>query len=166
MPEWVARMPQDVGYPAGGSLTSDEWKALAMVYCPIIVSFIRFKNTTTSCSHTGKIPLIWEEWSEAAEAEYHKKTKLWQKEEAKRLKRIEKGKRKADGTEETPRPKPRRRMHLRDADNFLSLAAALKILLARSIEIADLDRAQELLQDFLDGFMEARLDAMITQFPC
>ncbi|PSR70650.1 hypothetical protein PHLCEN_2v13455 [Hermanssonia centrifuga] len=112
------------------------------------------------------IPLIWEEWSEAAEAEYHKKTKLWQKEEAKRLKRIEKGKRKADGTEETPRPKPRRRMHPRDADNFLSLAAALKILLARSIEIADLDRAQELLQDFLDGFMEARLDAMITQFPC
>ncbi len=38
MPEWVARMPKEVGYPAGGSLTSDEWKALAMVYCPIIVS--------------------------------------------------------------------------------------------------------------------------------
>lgn len=37
MPDWVARVPNDVGYPAGGSLTSDEWKAMAMVYCPIVV---------------------------------------------------------------------------------------------------------------------------------
>jgi hypothetical protein len=38
MPSWVARLPSQVGYPAGGSLTADEWKGLAMVYCPVIVS--------------------------------------------------------------------------------------------------------------------------------
>lgn len=38
MPSWVGRMPRDVGYPAGGSLSADEYKALALVYCPIVVS--------------------------------------------------------------------------------------------------------------------------------
>ena len=37
MPSWVARLPSEVGAPAGGSLTSDEWKGLALVYCPIVV---------------------------------------------------------------------------------------------------------------------------------
>ena len=52
---------------------------------------------------------------------------------------------------------PQRRMHPNDAHNFLNLAAALKILLARSIEIKDLPEAQELLQAFLDGFLEVCL---------
>ncbi|KAG2063843.1 hypothetical protein BDR04DRAFT_945156, partial [Suillus decipiens] len=41
MPSWVARLPDQVGYPAGGSLTSDEWKGLALVFCPIVVSYCR-----------------------------------------------------------------------------------------------------------------------------
>ncbi len=82
----------------------------------------------------------------------------WRKDEAKRLKRIEKGKRKADGTAEEPKPEPTRRMDRRDADNFLKLAAALKILLARSIALSELDRAQELLQGFLDGFHEVNFN--------
>jgi hypothetical protein len=44
MPVWVARLPTQVGYPAGGSLTADEWKGLALVYCPVIVrSITHFK---------------------------------------------------------------------------------------------------------------------------
>ncbi|KAG2364276.1 hypothetical protein BDR07DRAFT_1280130, partial [Suillus spraguei] len=39
MPSWVAHLPDQVGYPAGGSLMSDEWKGLALVFCPITVSF-------------------------------------------------------------------------------------------------------------------------------
>lgn len=39
MPSWVARLPKDVRYPAGGSLTSDEWKALLLVYSPIVVCY-------------------------------------------------------------------------------------------------------------------------------
>ncbi|KZT60353.1 hypothetical protein CALCODRAFT_533217, partial [Calocera cornea HHB12733] len=34
MPTSYARLPTKVGYPAGGSLTSDEWRALAVVYGP------------------------------------------------------------------------------------------------------------------------------------
>ena len=37
MPTWVAHLPHQVGYPAGGSLGADEWKGLVMVYCPVVV---------------------------------------------------------------------------------------------------------------------------------
>jgi hypothetical protein len=37
MPTWVPHLPSQVGYPAGGSLTADEWKGMALVYCPIVV---------------------------------------------------------------------------------------------------------------------------------
>ena len=37
MPSWVARLPSQVGYPAGGLLSADEWKCLGLVYGPIVV---------------------------------------------------------------------------------------------------------------------------------
>ncbi|PSR77234.1 hypothetical protein PHLCEN_2v7995 [Hermanssonia centrifuga] len=61
MPSWVARLPKEVGYPAGGSLTSDEWKAMLLLYCPLV------------------IPIIWKEWGPAAEREYQVKLDKWQK---------------------------------------------------------------------------------------
>lgn len=42
MPDWVARLPNQVGYPAGGSLGADEWKCMAMAYCPIVVRQVPF----------------------------------------------------------------------------------------------------------------------------
>ena len=38
MPSWVGRLPSDVGYPAAGSLSADEYKAMALVYLPVIIS--------------------------------------------------------------------------------------------------------------------------------
>ncbi|EJU04200.1 hypothetical protein DACRYDRAFT_14360 [Dacryopinax primogenitus] len=34
MPRWFARLPSQIGEPTGASLTSDEWKALAILYGP------------------------------------------------------------------------------------------------------------------------------------
>ncbi|KAH9928238.1 hypothetical protein B0H21DRAFT_712161 [Amylocystis lapponica] len=136
IPRWAARLPHDVGYPAGGSLTADEWKGLALNYGPIIM------------------PLIWDEWQPGAQAFYDKKLAEWTKKDKQRIKRIAKGKRRADDTQEPATPKPQPRMHAQDADNFLSLASALKILMARSIAKADLPRARQLLQDYLLGFMK------------
>ncbi|KAH9947414.1 hypothetical protein B0H21DRAFT_692092, partial [Amylocystis lapponica] len=107
IPRWAARLPHDVGYPAGGSLTADEWKGMAMNYCPAI------------------IPLIWDEWQPSAQALYEKRLSKWTKAEKARVKRIAKGKRRADGTEEPAAPKPKVRMHSQDADNFLSLACTV-----------------------------------------
>ncbi|EMD32048.1 hypothetical protein CERSUDRAFT_77644 [Gelatoporia subvermispora B] len=120
MPQWVGRLPRDVGYPAGGSLTSDEWKAMALVYLPLI------------------IPLVWEDWCDVSERDYQKKLRAWEAKHA--------------DHPNPENPKPERRMHPQDADNFLSLAAALKTILARSIELADLPRAHQLLQDYLHAF--------------
>ncbi|KAG1809601.1 uncharacterized protein BJ212DRAFT_1484307 [Suillus subaureus] len=48
-------------------------------------------------------------------------------------------------------------MHADDADNFLNLAAALKIILGWSISDADIPQAKELLNKYLLRFLEVHL---------
>ncbi|KZO95467.1 hypothetical protein CALVIDRAFT_471468, partial [Calocera viscosa TUFC12733] len=38
MPPWFGKLPKNVGYPAGGNLTSDEWRTLDILYGPAAVS--------------------------------------------------------------------------------------------------------------------------------
>ncbi|KII90042.1 hypothetical protein PLICRDRAFT_29188 [Plicaturopsis crispa FD-325 SS-3] len=140
MPAWVARLPSQVGYPAGGSLTADEYKGLAMVYCPVV------------------LPFVWAEWQPAAEKDYEKKKKAWVDNESKRKKRIEKDKATAKD-KKGPAPEPTGpRMHANGADNFLKLAAAMKILLGRSIRLEDLPRARFLLESYLLEYLRAHPD--------
>ncbi|KAH9914437.1 hypothetical protein B0H21DRAFT_703670, partial [Amylocystis lapponica] len=152
MPRWVARLPKDVGYPAGGSLTADEWKGMALNYCPAIVCAV--STPILALLNSLQIPLIWNEWQPLAAQAHEKKMENWKKNEKARLKRISMGKRRADDGNEPAAPKPKPRMHAQDADNFLLLASALKIILARSIDKADLPRARQLLQDYLLGFLK------------
>ncbi|TDL17694.1 hypothetical protein BD410DRAFT_807179 [Rickenella mellea] len=141
MPAWVARLPREVGYPAGGSLTADEWKGLALVYCPVV------------------IPLIWGEFLSEREETYVKQMANWNKKEAARVRRLTNGKGKATKKDEEPAPKPTPpRMLREDSDNFLKLATALKIIMARSINVDDLPRARELLGSYLKGYLEMHPD--------
>ncbi|KAL5485641.1 hypothetical protein ACEPAI_6682 [Sanghuangporus weigelae] len=121
MPSWVGRLPNQVGYPAGGSLSADEYKALVLAFCPVV------------------IPLIWREWQPLAQAEFNKALEKWEASE--RDPTVQKYER------------PKLRMHPDDAENFLKLAAALKIVLGRTIRLTDLDRAERLLKEYLEGFL-------------
>lgn len=153
MPSWVGRLPHDVGYPSGGSLTADEYKALGLVYLPIIVSvYCPYKRLRSYNDSLVKIPLLWNEWQPVAQQDYEKKLKTWNTNEEKRTRRVTKGKPKQDGSDKNPAPLPEIRMHADDADNFLKLAAALKIILARSISLNELDRAEALLKSYLEGY--------------
>ena len=87
--------------------------------------------------------------------------KKWEKDEAKRRKRANNGKRANGDTEEKPKEKPKCRMHDGDADNFLNLAAAMKILLARTITKSELPRARELLTDYWWRFVKVRASSYI-----
>lgn len=98
--------------------------------------------------------MIWEEWQPSAEKAHEKALNAWKKKEAARLARVAKGKRSADGKEEPANPKPKLRMISDDADVFLKLAAALKIILGRSIDCAELPRAKTLLQAYLLEFQQ------------
>ncbi|KAL5535628.1 hypothetical protein ACEPAF_3722 [Sanghuangporus sanghuang] len=141
MPSWVGRLPRQVGYPAGGSLSADEYKALVLVYCPLI------------------IPLIWKEWVPIDQQEFRSCTDRWEAQERQRLHRITNG----TATEEDQTPKkrpPPPRMHPDDSANFLKLAAALKIILGRSIRTADLSRAERLLKEYLCGFLTMHKDCV------
>ncbi|KZP27743.1 hypothetical protein FIBSPDRAFT_886300 [Athelia psychrophila] len=70
MPSWVARLPHQVGYPAGGSLIVDEWKGLALVYCLVV------------------IPMVLDEWFPTLQAQHLKQLEKWDKNETARDKRI------------------------------------------------------------------------------
>ncbi|KAG1875919.1 hypothetical protein C8R48DRAFT_669170 [Suillus tomentosus] len=137
MPSWVARLPDQVGYPAGGSLTSDEWKGLALIFCPIA------------------IPLVWEKWYPINMKQNQKEIESWEKREQACVRRIASGKQAQNGKDNEPPTHPKdMAMHADDADNFLNLAAALKIILGRSISDADIPRAKKLLNKYLLRFLE------------
>ncbi|KAF7290474.1 alcohol dehydrogenase [Mycena kentingensis (nom. inval.)] len=145
MPSWVARLPNQVGYPAGGNLTSDEWKGMLLVFLPLI------------------IPHVWAEWYPVAESDYAKSLLNRTKKEQARLERIKKNKAKAGDDKPVPRPKPIR-MREDDADLLLKLAAFCKIILGGTIDAASLPRAQQLLEDYLAGFLKNHPDLVKPNF--
>ncbi|KAJ7753057.1 hypothetical protein DFH07DRAFT_774194 [Mycena maculata] len=136
MPSWVARLPTQVGYPAGGSLTADELKGMLLIFCPLI------------------IPNIWDEWYPIAAADHEKSNLSWKKKETARLNRI------ANETDTSAdhngpgRPPKAIRMHKNDPDLLLKFASSIKILLAGTIDVRALPRAQQLLEEYLTGFLE------------
>ncbi|KAL5521122.1 hypothetical protein ACEPAG_9044 [Sanghuangporus baumii] len=141
MPSWVGRLPRQVGYPAGGSLSADEYKALVLVYCPLI------------------IPLIWREWFPIDQEEFRKRHQRWETLEAQCLQRIANGTATTDDQMQKNRPQPQQ-MHENDTKNFLKLATALKIILGRSVKCADLTRAENLLKEYLQGFLQIHKDCV------
>ncbi|KAJ7231191.1 hypothetical protein C8J57DRAFT_1251282 [Mycena rebaudengoi] len=70
MPSWVARLPSQVGYAAGGNLTSDEWKGMLLIFCPLI------------------LPHIWAEWYPIAVTDHERAKQNWKKKNQARLSRI------------------------------------------------------------------------------
>ncbi|KAG2350555.1 hypothetical protein BDR05DRAFT_993937 [Suillus weaverae] len=134
MPSWVGRLPEQVGYPAGGSLTSDEWKGLALVFCPIV------------------IPFIWDKWCPKNAATYEKALTSWETREWQCLLCVGVGR--GQKKDENPSNKPKPQMDPHGSDNFLKLAAALKIILGRSIQDSDIPHAKQLLNDYLLEYLE------------
>ncbi|KAJ7747444.1 hypothetical protein DFH07DRAFT_747766 [Mycena maculata] len=140
MPSWVARLPNKVGLPAGGNITSDEWKGMLFIFCPLI------------------LPHLWAEWFPLAAADHEKAKKRWKTKEAKRLERIAEGTESAtDRKGPAANPKPIRMLE-NDPDLLLKLASCCKILLAGTIDLQALPRAQQLLEDYLAGFLKNHPD--------
>jgi len=90
------------------------------------------------------------------------KKEKWQKDEREWLNRIDKGTTRTGNDKAAPEPvydntvplEPEARMHPDDANNFLKLATVLKIILACTIYIPDLDRAKTLLHEYLVTFLK------------
>jgi hypothetical protein len=59
-------------------------------------------------------------------------------------------------TEKIKKPPSPVKMVLDDADNFLKLAASLKIILGHVINAADIPRARTLLKEYLQGYVRVR----------
>ena len=59
--------------------------------------------------------------------------------------------------DDKPLEKPVIRMHAEEADNFLNLAAALKVILARTVLVGDLSRAEFFLMKYLQTYLKVSL---------
>ncbi|KAJ7858070.1 hypothetical protein B0H14DRAFT_2750017 [Mycena olivaceomarginata] len=136
MPSWVARLPSQVGYASGGNLTSDERKGMLLVFRPLI------------------LPHIWAEWYPIAVADHERSTIARDKKERARKKRIQKGTASATDLKGPIADVKPVRMLENDPDLFLKFVACCKILLAGTIDLHALPRAQQLLEEYLEGFLK------------
>ena len=83
----------------------------------------------------------------------------WTKDEEKRIHRVvaaEVNGNQPTTADRTPKGKPVPHMTPGEPDNLLKLSAALKIILAQTVIISQLDRAKYLLYDYLDIFQKVR----------
>ena len=60
MPYSCGRLPQEIGIPAGGSLTADQWKNLVLVHGPIIVSLRFSDRMLTRAVLSSQVPQLWQ----------------------------------------------------------------------------------------------------------
>ena len=96
--------------------------------------------------------MVWDEWLPSAIADHAKQLTKWEKDEKTRIRKVASGK--ATENDKKPKPKPKMQMLAEDADNLLKLSAALKIIMARTIDEAELERAKNLLYDYLVTFLK------------
>ncbi|KAG8912907.1 hypothetical protein FRC00_003508 [Tulasnella sp. 408] len=154
-PAWLGRIPSQIGIPAGGSLSADEWKTLALVFGPLA------------------LPVVWDDWIDAAADEVKKAT---DKVEAKRrrlkkqhdrvVRQWEQSVSASQHTMEEPPPRPETpelppapeeespRLKRGEMKLFLKLSAALTVLLARTVRIQDLELAHQRLLEYLQEYAE------------
>jgi hypothetical protein len=159
-------LPLRVGEAAGGSLTADEYKfATTGPWAIVVCLFLSGSLCLFICS---QIPLVWERFQsdsdndyEAAVARYPESLEEYKK----KLDTWEKAKQSGNKKSRRPRqPKaPFKRMQPDEPRNFLRFAAALKILVGSSITFEGLDRAKELLRDYLLGFLKVHFS---DHLPC
>ncbi|TDL15548.1 hypothetical protein BD410DRAFT_732539 [Rickenella mellea] len=161
-PLWAGKLPLRVGEPAGGSLSADEYKFAAMTALPIIVRDCashrkRFRNDKF------QIPIVWDLFEDEAVSEfqsaqsryetamkvYDAALEKWNASQAGGEPSHENAKKRKINEKPTPPKPPSIRMQSDEASNFLRLATALKIILSSSIDEAQLDRAEALLEEYL-----------------
>jgi hypothetical protein len=67
MPAWAGQLPQRVGYPAGGSLTADEYKVLVLLPVPMMV-IIWLSHYY--CTNKSQLPFVWDAYYPEALKDY------------------------------------------------------------------------------------------------
>ncbi|KZT50540.1 hypothetical protein CALCODRAFT_444472 [Calocera cornea HHB12733] len=126
MPVSYARLPSQVGEPAGGSLTSDEWRALAVLYGPAAVrAFLLLPVPALTIRQIPPVLL-----------------------KAAREQPATRGRSQADGRAPVPKP----RVHPNAASNYLKLAAVLKIFMRRELLEPELERARGLYLEYFEEY--------------
>ncbi|KAJ7907977.1 hypothetical protein B0H13DRAFT_2499090 [Mycena leptocephala] len=136
-PPWAGRLPLRVGEPAGGSLTADEYKFAVTGPWAVAIPIVWERSLEESNEDYKKAYTRYEELVET----YKEKKKAWAR-----------SRKKGDPPIAPKEPVPR--IQPGEDINFLRFAIALKILVGSSIRLEGLDRAKQLLQEYLLNFAQ------------
>ncbi|KZT51759.1 hypothetical protein CALCODRAFT_442628, partial [Calocera cornea HHB12733] len=149
MPTSYARLPTKVGYPAGGSLTSDEWRALAVVYA-------QHQHITqpAACADFPQIPRVLIEAQEQMQREASQKRAKQKALPGEDVQHAE------EQLPESPPPRPR--VHSDAAQNYLKFATVLKIYMRREISERDIERASRVYLDFFEEYVKIYGSSNVT----
>ncbi|KZT18076.1 hypothetical protein NEOLEDRAFT_1081034 [Neolentinus lepideus HHB14362 ss-1] len=155
IPATCGKLPKDIGTPAGGSLTADQWQLLAVVFGPIIIP-----QLWSACLPSNSGPLLHDRVTAIAKASAVKQAK---KDKADVRLEAQTGANVSDnaadytlqnmsqdattGPEETAEELPFR-LHPDDPKNFLKLSTALTILTKWTISDVEIDEADRLLREY------------------
>ncbi|KZO96677.1 hypothetical protein CALVIDRAFT_481011, partial [Calocera viscosa TUFC12733] len=151
MPTWYARLPTKVGYPAGGSLTSDEWRALAVVYGPAVVSGIVDVGPSARHQHITYDVMLVSDDSPDTNTSHMIQKNAKQKSQVPPTQSVEDIQHDEEQLQASLPPRPR--VHPDAAQNYLKFATVLKIYMRREITERDIERASRLYLDFFEEYI-------------
>ncbi|KAI1783145.1 hypothetical protein LXA43DRAFT_977257 [Ganoderma leucocontextum] len=143
VPTSAGKLPKDIGTPAGGSLTADQWRLLAVVEGPIVIP-----QLWASCLPNDPTKLLNDRVERIAREEL-------QKLEEKRRAAAERARKKAE--KDTAQKKPSKSvmntgevysLHPDDPANFLKLSEALRLLTSHVLTTAEIKDADKLLREY------------------
>ncbi|KIO14438.1 hypothetical protein M404DRAFT_1009458 [Pisolithus tinctorius Marx 270] len=155
IPSSCGKLPTDIGVPAGGSLTADQWLLLATVYGPIAIPqlwTVGLANAQQDGSLADRVALIAKQESEKKSKEAKKQSDAQALEDA-RSRGREAGvadTTMADAPDENQQDDIDGKciLHPDDPPNFLKLCAAIRLLIGNSISDQEISAADAYLREY------------------
>ncbi|KIM51792.1 hypothetical protein SCLCIDRAFT_18301 [Scleroderma citrinum Foug A] len=155
VPVHCGKLPTDIGTPAGGSLTADQWLLLATLYGPIVIP--QLWNTCLSDAAkegplTDCIALIAQQETKKTTNEEKQRENLQSKTQSRKA---TKGRADVDTATEEPSSGVQVEgaetgclLHPQDPLNFLKLCAALRLIIKNTTNDAEIDLADGLIRSY------------------
>ncbi|KAI0093118.1 hypothetical protein BDY19DRAFT_902918 [Irpex rosettiformis] len=151
LPTSAGKLPKDIGIPAGGSLTADQWKLLAIFHGPVIIPQLwrRCMPEDIEASRQNRLKRIEREEMKKVAAKKERAAKAAQKKNKKL--QSEQTTDKSTGHDSSPSastPDDPCNLHPDDPANFLKLSEALRILSQYVLTESDVNMADTLLRSY------------------
>ncbi|KZV92705.1 hypothetical protein EXIGLDRAFT_692440 [Exidia glandulosa HHB12029] len=157
VPGYLGRLPKEIGVPAGGSLTADQWIILATIMGPLALWSDVLDRQQSTVDRRAAVARFEEQKRAAAEAHAAERVRVAEE------RQNEASASQAAGSKRKRAPKPKVApdvpftMHPDDPGHFLKLTNALHILLRYELTDETIDEAERLLREYTGEIVSTKL---------